>query len=203
MTFGSKKIEGVGASDFGYPSEREVLVAGGLMPSSISEIEVFDEAGSVGSPSLTAKRIEDGDTSQIVIEDCRGQFMIIRTYVLNPATSKFEFSTEEKTDTPSPRREVPMPIGLELELSKLIIKNQKIYSSPFIQINNLPVLNGYSFIESKIKPDLLEINKISDFENYIFGSESLKLNEFKINFPKDLISKKEIYQINELESKYK
>jgi hypothetical protein len=172
MTFGNSKIEGLGPSQVGIGFEREVLVAGGLQPSSITEIEIMDKSGSVGVPSLRAKRTE----SSIVIEDRRSEFVKKRTFIYNASTSKYEFAGEEQTDTPSTISTEPAPVPLpNVGLTYYISQIKKEYEPTF------------KFKEEK---NILsyEINKISEFNSSEIFS---KYNDKKIT--------NEIYKISNLE----
>ncbi len=187
MTFGNSKIEGLGPSQAGIAFEREVLVAGGLQPASITEIEIMDKSGSVGIPSLRAKRTE----SSIVIEDRRSEFVKIRTYAFNQNTSKYEFSTEVQTDTPSTISTEPAPVplpdvGLTYYISQ--IKNKYESNLKFKEEKNIMSYEISKIIEFK-NSEIFSKYKDKAITNEIFKISNLELNILKKYKDKELENK--------------
>lgn len=190
MTFGNSKIEGLGPSQVGLGFEREVLVAGGLQPASITEIEIMDKSGSVGIPSFRAKRTE----SSIVIEDRRSEFVKKRTYAYNPSTSNYEFAGEEQTSTPSTISTEPAPVPLpdvgilhylhqiKEDYSPIFIKKKEldIYSFQIEKYNKIDYSNLYNKLSQFKEEKIYNLKKIPNLESNILESYSknLKLNYF-------------------------
>jgi hypothetical protein len=117
MTFGADKLKALGMNSSLFEFEREVLVAGGLSPSLVVEVEIFERGVDYSNPGIAAKKLITDKETQVIIEDSREEFVTRRTYVFNPVTSRFEFSRKELTKTPSkrdPRRAGYFETGIKL-----------------------------------------------------------------------------------------
>ncbi len=88
----------------GFHFEREALIAGGVQPSSVYEIEIYDSNVRDGSdPAIIAKRAEIDGVKGIELEDRKGDFVVKRFYVLNIQSGSFELAAEEQTSIPVKR----------------------------------------------------------------------------------------------------
>lgn len=186
MTFGNAKIEGLGPSQAGIGFEREVLVAGGLHPASITEIEVMDKDGSIGSPSLSAKRIDNA----IVIEDRRSKYVKKRTFVYNPNTSSYEFANEEQTTIPSTVEREPILTQPNIGILQHLNQIKEDYSPYFIKKKQIDI-HSFQLNDFKIKEDLYNKDKKLEKSNYDFKIiNSLELNNLENYFEKNTILNK-------------
>ena len=70
----------------------EILVAGGLQPASIFEIEIF--GNSDDAPVKIARRVGQGEAHGIEIEERQGQKTVKRFYKTNPETNIFELDAK-------------------------------------------------------------------------------------------------------------
>ena len=84
LTFGSD-IPAISKA-FLHPSEKELLVTGGLHPSSIYEIEVYNSA----PPKIIARRAEREGISGVEIEEKQGGETVKRFYKFNSQEDGFE-----------------------------------------------------------------------------------------------------------------
>lgn len=184
---GGNKIEGLDSSHASIPFEREILVAGGLQPTSISEIQIMDKDGSIGSPSLKATRAENNGQTTITIEDQREEFVRVRTYTYNTNTQKYEFAGEEQTQIPSTREKDLVSAYLpkvDLTYYTSHIKNsyEQIFKKFKDEKNYEYELNDYSILND------INISKFNEkkITNDFFIISSLELNEniYKFNYQK-------------------
>lgn len=199
MTYGQKP-EGLTAS--GFHHEYEALIAGGLQPASIFEIEVYNKDNS-GNPSLKATRVESEGTITINIEDRRDEFVVRKRYTYNPNITRFEKVSSETTDILStqPIEKPPVfdPDGVtihNISFKNIFIKE---YNSPFYIKKDKPI-ELYSLSYPKFKKDYGDKNTISSLLKHLIFKEEienklenpLKLDDYiKILLIKDLNKKPE------------
>lgn len=177
MTFG-EKFEGLTAG--GFTHEYEALIAAGLQPASISEIEVYDRVRSHNNPSLVAKRTEGDGKVNVVIEDRHGKYVVKRTYVYDPAAG---FGLSETVATgilstiPIEEPAAVDPFSSGKNLLDLIGGNEKLYNSPFNFEEKLSTIG-----ENTLKKSLNEyhiFSKIKKEENIIIPTSKSTFGQIK------------------------
>ena len=151
-----------GLTSTGISSEAEALIAGGIQPNSIMEIELYDRNLNHSNPGLTAKRVVEEGKENLVIEDRRGQFVVKRTYGYNPANMKFELAEEVVTEIPStvPIVQPPEVVHAISYFEKIFEKTKKEYESPFqknfyeeLNLNVIEIAKDHKNFKTKIFPD--------------------------------------------------
>lgn len=153
--------------DKGLQHEKEVLLAGGLSPNSIFEIDVFNRNGTGQMPDLIAKKIEADGTTQIEIEDRRGELVKRRTYRFDSQNGRFELVSDITTTIPVERPQETKATfkgTLNENNENALIQQMLELATPF-----------------KSKSHLAEYNPIL---NSIISSEDI----FKLEFSKKLIA---------------
>jgi hypothetical protein len=189
VTSGGYKLGGMGIPQSGISYEKEILVAGGIPPSAISGIEIYDRSVYGSRLGIIASKVEADGKTIVKIEDKRGEYVAIRTYAYSSESGRFELEGEEPTSIPvqSAIKETglesskPLP---QLDLTEFAKYLKPKYESPFGDIEKkgfgkkIPL--NLNFENESIKnDDYIELNYIP--ENIIHDAKPWKKqNEFNL-----------------------
>jgi hypothetical protein len=174
ITHGAKDAEGLSGTH-GLDFEREVLITGGIQPSSIEKIEVYDRSGLYGIPGVIAERVLTDTGTQVVIRDLHADLMTMRTYTYDESSKSFVLASEEQTDIPSINfRPKITHMQFPPKISSYFQDFYEEYTSPFYQEKKSNIKDNYSF---EIKNDLFTFSKAhQEKANFLFKETAFHLD---------------------------
>lgn len=162
-----------------FQFEREALIAGGLQPSSIWEVQIFDKSVRHGvDPAVIARRTQRQGINGIELEDRKGQFVVKRFYAYNVHFRSFELVSEEQTQIPVTPIKIPTREPAIADLLHDLLSNQEKIGTHIPEIK----LDIFSKdIKENVIVDYLKSNFEKKFENNIKEKPYNNFDKLKIS----------------------